>query len=146
MVKSEVASVEGAETQAVTSPTVNKTQAIHDYLKKHRGALPLAVCDALRAQGIEVTAKYVSNIKSQIRAKAHGKKPAASRAAGESTAKGASTATGAAPKAKPVAADEAANSDEIALSALLEAKKLTEKLGGIEAAKRAILALAQLSK
>jgi hypothetical protein len=58
----------------------NKTQAVKDYLKQHRGALPMAVSEALKAQGIDVAPKYVSNIKFQMGIKKRGKKAACSTA------------------------------------------------------------------
>jgi hypothetical protein len=42
---------------------VNKSQAIRDYLKKNKKAMPLDVVAALKEQGIEVTAGMVSNVK-----------------------------------------------------------------------------------
>jgi hypothetical protein len=47
---------------------------------------------------------------------------------------------------KAAASEDAAVEDAISLSALVEAKKLAAKLGSVEVAKRAILALAQLGQ
>lgn len=107
--------------------TLSKTQAVKNYLAANRKAGPKEVSEALQAQGIDVSTNYVSTIKSQMGRKKKGKKQKA-----------------AAPAATP--AEPAAPADQISLSALLEAKKLIEKLGGVDAAKRAILALAQLAK
>ena len=114
--------VEEVQEQAGSQPGVNKTQAVRNYLKEHRGALPVAVSEALKAQGVDVDPKYVSNIKFQMGIKKRRKKAAAPVAAAETTV----------PK------------DAISLSALVEAKKLAAKLGSVETAKRAIMALAQL--
>ena len=115
--------VEEVQEQAGSQPAVSKSQAVRDYLKQNRGALPVAVSEALKAQGVDVTPNQVSNIKYQMGLKKRRKKAAASE-----------PAAGEAPVAK----------DAISLSALLEAKKLVAKLGSAEAAKKAILALAQL--
>ena len=74
-----------------------------------------------------MSTNYVSNIKFQMGLEKKGKKQKA-----------------AAPEA--ASPEPAAAADQISLTALLEAKKLIEKLGGVDAAKRAILALAQLAK
>lgn len=130
MAKSKKTNAGKLELESGDLSPANKTKAVKDYLKQHRGALPMAVSEALKAQGIDVAPKYVSNIKFQMGIKKRGKKAAESTAEPET----------AAPEAKP------ADDDQISLSALLEAKKLIEKLGSADAAKRAIIALAQLSR
>ena len=50
-----------------------------------------------------------------------------------------------APKKKKVARKKRAESDAVSMSALLEAKKLAAKLGGVNKAKQAINALSQLT-
>lgn len=106
---------------------LSKTQAVKNYLAANPEAGPTEISAALKAQGIDVSTNYVSNIKLKmgIKKKRRKQKAAASEA---------------------VASSPAVAEDQISLSALLEAKKLIEKLGGVDAAKRAILALAQLSK
>ena len=42
---------------------VNKTQAVRDYLRAHRNAKTRTVVEGLAAEGIAVTAQYVSKIK-----------------------------------------------------------------------------------
>jgi len=116
--------VQTVQSEAGSQPAVSKSQAVRDYLKQHRGALPVAVSEALKAQGIDVTPNQVSNIKYQMGLKKKGRRKAA------------------APEA--AAAEAPVAKDAISLSALLEAKKLVAKLGSTEAAKKAILALAQL--
>lgn len=113
---------ETAEHEASRQPAVSKSQAVRDYLKQHRGALPVAVSEAMKAQGVDVTPNHVSNIKYQMGLKKGRPKAAAPVAVAETPV----------PK------------DAISLSDLLEAKKLVAKLGSTEAAKKAILALAQL--
>ena len=80
--------------------------------------------ETLKAQGVDVDPKYVSNIKFQMGIKKRRKKAALEAAA----------------------ADQSVPADAISLSALLETKKLVAKLGSAEVAKQAILALAQLAK
>ena len=46
---------------------VNKTQAVRDYLRAHRNAKTRTVVEGLAAEGIAVTAQYVSKIKSTPR-------------------------------------------------------------------------------
>ena len=117
--------VEKAEPQTGEQPQVSKSQAVRDYLKQNRGALPVAVSEALKAQGVDVSPNYVSNIKFQMGIKKRRKKAAIPEAA---------------------AAEAPVAKDAISLSALLEAKKLVAKLGSTEVAKKAILALAQLGE
>lgn len=45
--------------------TVNKTQAVKEYLANHKGAKPRQVAEALKKAGIDVTPGYVANIKSK---------------------------------------------------------------------------------
>ena len=118
--------VEPVAPEAGSQPEVSKSKAVRDYLKQNRGALPVAVSEALKAQGVDVTPNQVSNIKYQMGLKKKGRRKAA------------------APEA--AAAEAPVAKDAISLSALLEAKKLVAKLGSTEAAKKAILALAQLGE
>ena len=126
MPRAKKAVVEEVQQQTGGQPAVSKSQAVKDYLKQHRGALPVAVSEAMKAQGVDVTPNQVSNIKYQMGLKKKGRKKAV---APEAT-------TDEAPVPK----------DAISLSALLEAKKLVAKLGSTEMAKKAILALAQLGE
>lgn len=47
-----------------TKTKINKTKAIKDYMAEHPEDGPKAVAEALRKQGIHITAQYVSTIKS----------------------------------------------------------------------------------
>ena len=106
-------------------PEVSKSQAVRDYLKQHRGALPVAVSEALKAQGVDVDPKYVSNIKFKLGIKKQRKKAVAK---GE--------------EATPAA--DAAPTDMISVAALQKAKKLVQEIGGVQQAKQALAALGQL--
>src|SRR5690348_3461842 len=87
--------------------SVNKSQAIRDALSKDPKASPSALSTELNAQGVAVTPAYVSMIKSSMKSKAKGGRKG--RAAG--------SAGGA-----------------ITPNDLLEAKKLVDRVGGIEKA------------
>jgi len=115
---------------AKKKPKANKTQVIKEYLAANPHTAPKDVAAALNEQGLDVTPNYVSTIKTNMKSKGKGKKVAAKKKV---------------VVRKKVAPKKQAASDEISLSALLEAKKLAGKLGGVEQAKNAISALAQLT-
>lgn len=109
---------------AAAAAPVNKTQAVREYLAKHRTATPKEISAALKAQGVEVSSTYVSGIKCQVNRKPGSRK-----------------------QAKPAPAPEAVPavpSDAVSLGLLQKAKKLAAQLGGVKAAKAAIDALSQL--
>jgi hypothetical protein len=99
--------------------TVNKSQAIRDYMKANPKASPKETSEALTQQGIKVTAAFVSTVKTQAKNKRQAKKKAA-------------------PAAKP------AISDKVSISTLVQAKKMAEQLGGVDKAKATLEALAKL--
>lgn len=111
--------------------SANKSQAIRDFLTANPKAKPRQVVAALKEQGHDITAAYVSTIKS-LDKKKNGKVGRRGRPAG-------STKAAAAAAAQPVAAG-----NDNFLQSLLTAKKLAEQLGGIAQAKAAIDALAKL--
>ena len=117
--------VESVVPEASSQPEVNKTQVVKDYLKQNPGALPVAVSEALKAQGVDVDPKYVSNIKFKLGIKKRRKKAVAK---GE--------------EAKPAAG--VAPTDMVSVAALQKAKKLVQELGGVKEAKQALAALGQL--
>lgn len=53
---------------------INKSQAIRDYLKKNKNAMPVEVAAALQEKGIEVSPQFVSTVKNKV-----GQKPAGRR-------------------------------------------------------------------
>ncbi|MHB1033578.1 MAG: hypothetical protein ACYC35_06550 [Pirellulales bacterium] len=93
---------------------VNKSQAIRDYLQTDPGAMPKVVVAALKAQGIEVDPRVVSAIKFKMSAK----KPKRGR--------------------KPKSAKPAKKRAAISADDLVQMKQLADKLGGLNAAKRAL--------
>jgi hypothetical protein len=110
-----------AKKSPANQPEVNKSQAIRNYLKANRKAMPKAVVEALKAQGVDVTPQMVSTVKFTMKKKKGGKQAAGGR----------KSASG--------------NGEMVSVSALLDAKKLVEKLGSFEKAKTALEALGKLS-
>ena len=51
------------------APRVNKSAAIRDYLKAHKGAMPKETAAALQAKGIDVSPQMVSLIKAKTKIK-----------------------------------------------------------------------------
>ena len=51
------------------APKVNKSAAIRDYLKAHKGAMPKETVAALKADGIDVSPQMVSMIKAKSKIK-----------------------------------------------------------------------------
>jgi hypothetical protein len=107
--------------KAAAKSDVNKSQAVRDYLKTHRSAKPQAVSTALKEQGIDVTPQTVSTVKFNMKKKKGRKKPVSRKAAASR------------------------QDDIVSMSALLEAKKLVDKIGSIEQTKAAVEALRKLS-
>jgi hypothetical protein len=107
------------ETSTEPKASVNKTQAIKDALKAHPRKGPAELSALFAAQGMQISAAYISTIKTTLKKK---------RGPG---------------KAKVAAG--AGSSNEQWLATLLAAKKLAAQLGGVEAAKQAIDALSKLA-
>ncbi|MEX2187002.1 MAG: hypothetical protein WD875_09425 [Pirellulales bacterium] len=100
--------------------TVNRSQAIRDYLAKSPKASPTEIKEALAKEGIEVSDSLISAVKYKKKAKGkRGKKRG--RPAG-ATAKAAS----------------------VSVESLVAAKKMVNQLGGIAAAEKAIGILKRL--
>lgn len=118
---------------------VNKSQLIRDYMAAHPEAGPQAVVEGVKSEhGVEVTAQFVSTIKSNDRRKAgapagrrgrRGRRPGAASAASSGAASGASGG---------------ATRGNVSPELLLQAKKLVDEMGGINKAKTAVDLLAEL--
>ncbi len=52
-----------------STPRVNKSAAIRDYLKAHKGAMPKETVAALKANGIDVSSQMVSVVKAKLKIK-----------------------------------------------------------------------------
>jgi hypothetical protein len=100
----------------------NKSEAIRAYTKKNADAGPTEVAAALAKDGIEVTAAFVSTVLSNDRRKS-GK---SGKRGGKGRGRAAAASTGA------------------SLEHLIEAKKLIQKMGGIDEARQAINLLAKI--
>ena len=114
-----------------TSAKVNKSQAVRDYLALHPKATPKDVSAALKDQGLHVSSNYVSIVKFQLK-----------KLKGKGKAKKAEAAADAPAKEKNAAARQAR--DKFSVETLLQAKKISESLGGVEAARQALAALSKL--
>lgn len=103
----------------------NKSASIRDYKSKHADAGPKDIAAALTGDGVKVTAGFVSTVLSND--KRRGRKgrrkpgPKPGRPAGGAKHRGGDT-----------------------LSKLVLAKKLSDQLGGVEQARAALNALAQI--
>ena len=58
-----------ATSKATDKPKVNKSAAIRDYLKAHKGAMPKEIVPAMKAKGIDVSPQMVSMIKAKQKIK-----------------------------------------------------------------------------
>ncbi|MBM4090248.1 MAG: hypothetical protein FJ276_12625 [Planctomycetes bacterium] len=106
---------------APEAPKGTKTAAIKAALKAHPKKQSKEIAELLQAEGWEISALYVSAIKSTMKKKRKKASPSPS-----------SEAAPALPK------------DAVSVSSLRKAKKLVAELGGIKQAKTAVDALAQL--
>ena len=120
MAKKPALKKKAAPKKRVPKQKVNKSQAIRDYCEANPDAGPTETAAALKKQGIQVSTAMVSTVKTQAKKKrGRGRKKAA---------RGAKKATG----------------DKIALSSLIQAKKMVEQMGGLDKAQSALAALAKL--
>jgi len=98
----------------------NKSKAIREYKSNHSGAGPKDISAALAEQGIKVTPAFVSTVLSNAKRRGRKGKRKGGRPAG----------------AKPGRKD--------ALSQLVLAKQMSDQFGGVEKARAALDALAQI--
>ena len=95
-----------------------KAQAIRDeFSSRGASARPKDVIAALKSKGVVVSSAQVSNIKASLGKKKRGRKAAAAHS----------------------------SNGMISLDILVEAKKLAARIGGIDAARKALDALSKLS-
>lgn len=100
----------------------NKSAMIRDYFAEHPEAGPTEVVAAFKEKKIRVTPTLVSNVKARMQAGSGGK-----------------TAGRRGPRGR-----RAGSELNLPLSLLLEAKRLAEQAGSVEAARDALDALSQL--
>ena len=108
-----------AKKESVKRKGVSKSQTIRDMLRQDPSASPLAVSESLRKKGVKVSPGFVSTIKSGAKKKRRRVKKRAGRAA------------------RPAG-------DTVSVSALVQAKRLADKLGGVDKAQDALSALSKL--
>src|SRR5262245_21495306 len=108
---------------------VNKSKAIRDYCAGHPRAKPKEVVDALAEKNVKVNAQIVSTVPYNMKKKRSG--------SGRGRRAAAQTAT---------PARRAARNGRTAelFTTLVDAKKLSDRLGGIQRAKQALKLLEQL--
>ena len=100
----------------------NKSKAIRDYKSSHSGAGPKDIAAALAEQGVKVTPGFVSTVLSNAKRKGRKGKRKGGRPAGAA--------------AKPGRKDP--------LSQLVLAKRMVDQFGGVDQARAALNAIAQI--
>ena len=103
----------------------NKSAAIREYKSKHAGAGPKEIAAALAGDGVKVSAGFVSTVLSNDKRRGGKKRRKGGRPAG-----------------RPKTSSGMGRGD--ALSKLVLAKKMSDKFGGVEQARAALNALAQI--
>ena len=102
----------------------NKSKAIRDYKSEHKSAGPKDISAALADQGVDVTPGFVSTVLSNAKRRGKKGRGKGGRPAGSTTG------------AKPGRKDP--------VSQLRLAKEMSDQFGGIEKARAALDALAQI--
>ena len=124
---------------------VNKSQAIRDYKAANPDAGPTAIMNALAEQGVTVTTALVSNALTNAKKKTVKKKPGrppkAAATADLPKRPGRPPKKGKKKGGRPKASS---NGSDVNLNALIAAKKLSDEMGGVNAAKAALDALSKL--
>jgi hypothetical protein len=113
---------------------VNKSLEIREYLAANPKAKPKEVVDAMSQKGIDVSAQFVSTVKSTSK-----KKGTAKRRGRPAGAKNKTTRTAAAPAHQK-------SDDTVSVDSLLKLKKVVEEIGSIDEAKSALSTLERLAK
>jgi len=118
----------------------NKSQAIRDYYAANPEAKPKQVVEALAAQGVDVSAAFVSTIKSTSLTKGTRKAgakrgPRAAKAGTESVSR---------PSARS-AAPARRSEGTVSIESLIKAKGLVNELGGLDNAISTLEALKRLA-
>ncbi len=111
---------------------VNKSQEIRDYYAEHPRAKPREVVAGLAEKDIKVNTQIVSTVRYNMKKKRRG--------SGRGRRAAAETAT----PARRAAGNGRSRGAEL-FTALVDAKKLSDRLGGIQRAKQALKVLEQLT-
>ncbi len=115
-------------TKRTRTPRANsKSGAVRAYFEQHPEAGPTEVANALKKQGIEISAAHVSNVKAAMKRKA-GMNGVATGRRGR--------------RGRP--AGGGGGSDVVSLGSLLEARAFAARVGGVEKASALVAALSKL--
>lgn len=107
----------------------NKSTAIRDLVDANRDVSPAMISETLKAKGIDVSPLYASSIKSSyLRKMGVGKRKKRGKAGRPAKSKAAA----------------ATMSFGLSIETLVSAKRLADKMGGVDKAKEALDALARL--
>jgi hypothetical protein len=128
----------------------NKSAAIRTYYDNHPDAKPADVVEAMKPEGIDVSAQFVSTIRSkQLQASGQptkrrkvGRPKTASKASASkgTTSKGTTSAKrGRPPK-------QSSGETKVSIEKLVQANEMVDALGGIEQARKTLDALSQIVK
>ena len=132
---------------SLAEPPITKTAAIAAALQAHPDKMPIEIAEIMKSEGWDINSQAIRVVKSKLKHRNERQslqkprpKPAPVKAA----------PVKAAPiKAAPIevmqpAAAAALAEDDISFDSLIKAKRMAEQLGGIQQAKAAIAALAEL--
>lgn len=111
---------------AADQPQLTKTEQVRQALNANPGMMPKELAELLQAEGMDVSAAFISQTKTKMGGAKKKKKAAR------------------APAVTTEAAAPALPKDAVSMALLQKAKKLAAQLGGIKEAKQAIDALSQL--
>ena len=142
---------------SLAEPPITKTAAIAAALQAHPDKMPIEIAEIMKAEGWNVNSQAIRVVKSKLKQRNERQsqqkprpKAAPVKAAPVKAAPVKAAPVKAAPvKAAPVGATQPAPAaalaeDEISFDSLIKAKRMAEQLGGIQQAKAAIAALAEL--
>jgi short-subunit dehydrogenase len=114
----------------------NKSEQVRQALKALPDLMPKALAELLQGQGLDVSAAFVSQIKTKMAGKKKRNGERARAVAAQQAAQRSAPAAEAAAPALP--------KDAVSLALLQKAKKLAAQFGSVKEAKAAIDALSQL--
>jgi hypothetical protein len=126
-------------TNAAAADRVNKSATIREYKKSHPSHKPAKISAALTADGLPVSAQFVSTVLSTAKKKKMMKQP---RKPGRPQGRKSTTQSKSDTKR---AVRPATSNDQNAYAALLQLKQIVTELGGIEQTRQALSALEQLA-
>ena len=129
-------------TTSLGEPPITKTAAIAAALQAHPDKMPIEIAEIMKAEGWNVNSQAIRVVKSKLKQRNERKsqqKPAAKTA----PVKTAAVKTAPVKLMQPAPAAAWAE-DDISFDSLIKAKRMAEQLGGIQQAKAAMAALAEL--